>query len=209
MLLMRPRLVLACAAAIAIALTGCGSPAPTPTPSATVETSPSATATPAPTTTVEPLTLPDCEQLLPLPLAKSLFSESTEFMGEFPPAEFGGHFEIPEVASALAAAPQARLCRWGVPNSDGAFALVVAELAASDQAPLISALTTAGFSSTTMGTVTSMELEQEGVVSTEAATHLFTGDVWIVCDGTSVFLSGAVSGSALDALRTANPTLGL
>ncbi|MCU1440540.1 MAG: hypothetical protein JWP85_1537 [Rhodoglobus sp.] len=204
---MGPQLALTCAAAIVIALSGCGSPAPEPTPSVTAETSPSPTPTPTPT--VEPVTLSGCEELLPLALAKSLFSENTEFFGEFPPAEFGGHFEIPEIATAIAAAPQARLCRWAVPNSDGAFALVVAELDASDQAPLIAALTTAGFSSTTMGTVTAMELERDGVVSLEGATHLFTGDVWILCDGTSVAFTGEVAASALDALRTDNPTLGL
>jgi hypothetical protein len=192
-----------------IALAGCVPSAPEPTRTATAEPSPIATPTPTPTPTVEPLTLSGCETLLPLALAKSLFSDNTVFFGEFPAAEFGGHFEIPEIATAIAAAPQARLCRWGVPNSDGAFALVVAELDASDQAPLSAALTTAGFSSTTMGTVTAMELEREGMISLEGATHLFTGDVWIMCDGTSVFLTGAVAGAALDALRTDNPTLGL
>jgi hypothetical protein len=206
---MRPQLAFACAAALLIALSGCGPSAPEPTPSATAEPSPPATPSPTPTPTAEPLTLSGCEQLLPLDLAKSLFSANTEFLGEFPPAEFGGHFEIPEIASAIAAAPQARLCRWGVPNSDGAFTLLVAELDASDQAPLVAALTTAGFTSTTMGTVTAMELEREGMVSLEGTTHLFTGDVWILCDGTSVSLTGAVAGSALDALRNDNPTLGL
>lgn len=196
--------VLLPAVAIALLLAGC-TPTSTPIPTG----SPSASATPSVTPAAAPLSIPGCETLLPLALAQDLFSDSTEFFGEFPAVQYGGIFEGPEAADALAGASQSRLCRWGVPNSDGAFSLVVAEIAPEDRAALEAALPAAGFSAVTMGTVTGFDAESEGMVSSLAATHLFTGHVWIVCDGTTLGLTGAVAGSALDALRTANPTLGL
>jgi hypothetical protein len=193
-------------ASLALVLVGCTpTPSVTPTPTDSTPASATPTATPEPA----PLTIPECETLLPIALAHDLFSGNTEFFGEFPPAEFGGLFAGPEATDALAGASDARLCRWGVPNSDGAFSLVVAEISADDRAALEGALTAAGFSVVTMGTVTGFDAESEGMVSSLAATHLFTGNVWIVCDGTTLDLTGSVAGSALDALRTANPTLGL
>ncbi len=145
--------------------------------------------------------------MLPLILARQVFSANTEFLGESAAADFGGRFAVPEIQAALISAPQSRLCRWGVPNSDGTFALVVAELPAAEQVGVIAALTAAGFASATSGTETMLRLEQEGVVSLEAQTHIFTGEVWILVDGTSGELTDTVSGFALDVLRAANPTL--
>lgn len=181
---------------------GTGSPAPSESaPSAT----PTATTDPEPA----PLTILECETLLPIALAQSSFGAATEFFGEFPAADLGSSFDVTETQDALASAQQARLCRWGVPNSDGSFALVVAQITPESRSALEAALASAGFSSVTMGTVTGLEAEREGMVSLEAATHLFTGDVWILGDGTTLPLTGVVAGSALDALRTANPSLSL
>jgi hypothetical protein len=177
--------------------------APTQTPSGTPsEATPTATPEPA------PLGIPECETLLPLALAQAHFSENTEFIGEFPPNEFGVS-GVPEAAAAVAGASQSRYCIWGVPFSDGAFTLLIAEVSPEDRAVVEAALPAAGFSAVTMGTVTGYDAEREGEVSTLADTVLFTGDVMIVCNGTSLDLTGVVTGSALDALRTANPTLGL
>jgi hypothetical protein len=60
-----------------------------------------------------------------------------------------------------------------------------------------------------MGTVTTYEFERDTDYGYFADTLLFTGDVLIVGGGTTLSLTGAVVGSALDALRTENPTLGL
>jgi hypothetical protein len=195
----------------ALALAGCVPTDPVPTPTATEESA-SATPTPTPTPTPEPLVIASCDDLLPLAEAKSLFSESTEFLDERTFAELEGpfgFFELPAIQVATDAAIQGRVCYWGVPNSDGAFALLTAELTPADSTTLQAALTAAGATSTTMGTVTAYELEGETEISHIAATHLFTGDVWIASNGTSLSLTGAVAGSALDGMRTANPTLGL
>lgn len=194
------------ALALTVVMVGCApSPAPTPTEPPAASETPSATPEPPAVS----LTIPDCETLVPLPLAQSLFGASTEFFGDSTGAEFGGSFEVAETIDAAASASQLRRCSWGVPNSDGFFSLLVAELTPADGAELEAALTAAGFSSVTMGTVTGFDAEREGLVSLQAATHLFTGDVWILSDGTSVSLTGSIAGSALDALRTANPSLPL
>jgi hypothetical protein len=212
MLDMRRIHALALPALVALALAACLPPGAGPTPTPT-GSSPSAsaapTSTPSPTPTVEPLAFPGCETMLPLATAQSLFSASTEFLGEFPAADFEGRFDLPAVYDVLDTASPATSCRWGVPNSDGVFFLVVAEVTPGERTALNGALSAAGYSSTTTGTVTALEKEEEGMVSSLAFTHLFTGDVWIFCDGTTLGLTGAVTGSALDAIRTANPALGL
>jgi len=188
-------------------LAGCtpeASPSASPTPTEAASESP----TPSPTAEPAPLTIPECDILLPLALAQDSFSENTELLGEFATSQFGID-GVPAAAAAVASASQVRYCGWGVPFSDGVFTLLVAEISAADRAALEAALPGAGFAATTMGTVTGYDAEREGEVSTLADTLLFTGDVMIVCNGTSLGLTGVVTGSALDALRTANPTLGL
>jgi hypothetical protein len=142
-------------------------------------------------------------------MARDLFSENTEFLGEIAPADLVSRLTVPSLPSVLAAVSPARGCFWGVPQSDGLFQLVVAGIASGQRATLEGELAGNGYSTTTMGTVTGYDLEGMNEVGSTGTTHLFTGEVWIVCDGTSVGLSGAVAGAALDALRTANPTLGL
>ncbi|CAN5124758.1 hypothetical protein BH11ACT5_BH11ACT5_02700 [soil metagenome] len=207
---MRSIHALIASAVLVVVLAGCTpsapEPIPSPTPSAT-EVKP--TPKPTPTITVEPLAIPECETLLPLATAKSLFSENTEFLGEQPAGEFVGRQTVASIPVVLSTASPSRACLWGVPNSDGAFQLVVAGITDAEIATLQSELTAAGYSETTMGTVTAFELEGENEVGSVGTTHLFTGNVWIVCDGSSLHLSGAVVGDALDALRTANPSLGL
>jgi hypothetical protein len=204
----RPLLIVPAALAL-LALAACGPTAAVPSPSATPPAPPSATASSTPSPAPAALVIPDCGRLLSLEDARALFSDNTEFFGQFPGVEFSGHLESPEIGAAISGATQSTTCRWGVPNSDGSFSLLVAETTSVDRANLTAALTAAGFASSTAGSTTSFTLERDGVVSTESAVHVFTGDVWILSDGTGLALSTAVAASALDALRAANPTLGL
>ena len=194
-----------------LVLAGCITTPPEPSPSGSESASAAATAaaTPTPTPTAARLALVDCETMLPIALARALFSDNTEFFGERPVTEFSGWFELPEITAALAGSPQARLCTWGVPNSGGSFSLHVAQVTPEIRAAIEAALPGAGFSSVVMGTVTAYEATGETEISSIAATHLFTRNLWIMCNAGSLSVSGAVTGSALDALRTANPTLGL
>ena len=207
---MRGRVLLG-AAAIALLLAGCTPAAEPSAPEASPSVTESSTPTSEPTVepVVEPLTIPECEIMVPLALAKSQFSESTESRGEMTAAEYPVRFDVPGVTDALVGAETFRACAWAVPNTDGFFALAVASITADTRTSLQAELAAAGFASTTMGTVTAFELEGEGAVSSIGATYLFTGDVLIACNGTSISLTGAITGSALDAMRTANPTLGL
>lgn len=195
-----PALVAVLAGCIPIAV-----PTTTATPDAAPTESESATAAPV----VEPLNIPGCETLLPIAVAQSAFAESTAFLGENVPTEYYPWYQLPPVLSAISGLTVARSCWWGVPDSDGAFSLLVAEIDPATRTSIEAALTAEGFTSVVMGTLTAREAERDGLASYEAETHLFTGNVWIVCDDGSLSVSGTVAGSALDALRTANPSLGL
>lgn len=204
---MRTVLIPIAGVSLALLLAGC-TPLPSPSPADSPSESASPTATPSATPEAAPLTIPECETLLPITLAQEYFSDNTEFFGELSPSQFGV-FGVPEAGTALAGASQWRFCIWGVPASDGAFTLLVAEITPEDRSALEAALPAAGFTAVTMGTVTGYDAEREGEVSTLADTLLFTGNVMIVCNGTGLELTGVVTGSALDELRTANPTVGL
>lgn len=199
------------AIALAATLTACD-PTPGPAPTVTDDSKPIETVEPTPTEepeVAEPLTIPDCETLLPIALAKSTFGESTEFLSENPPADYYPWYQAPATLSAIAGVTLARSCWFGIPNSDGAFSFLVAEIDPTIQASIEAGLDAEGFSSTSMGTVTAREAQRDGDFSLEAETHLFTGNVWILVDDGTLEVSGIVAGSALDAMRSANPTLGL
>jgi hypothetical protein len=190
-----------------IALAGC---APTGAePSATAEPPASPTPSASPTPTPEPLTIVACESLLPIDQAREVFGDDTEFLGERPPTESGGWFPIAEIDSALADATQAKACSWGVPNSDGVFTLHAVEVTAEQRTGLESALAADGFSESTAGTVTTFEKTGENELGPIASTHLFTGDLWLMSNANDLSTTGPVATAALDALRVANPTLGL
>jgi hypothetical protein len=202
--------VIAASAALVLTLAGCD-PTPAPISTGTPDAKPveSVTPTPEPAPVVEPLTIPGCEALLPIALAQSSFGESTAFLGENTPTDYYPWYQLPPVNAAIDGVTLARSCWWGIPNSDGAFSLLVAEIDPATRASIEAALDAEGFSSTVMGTLTAREAEREGEFQYEAETHLFTGNVWILSDDGSLSVSGIVAGSALDALRTANPTMGL
>jgi hypothetical protein len=201
--------VLIAPALLVALLAGCAPLAPTPTPSSTAKPTPTATktASPTPTPAAVALVIPACESVLSIVDVRAFFSESTEFLGEYTTADID-FTNNPWSGTALAAASQSRICIWGVPNSDGAFTVRLAELDESARAALQAELTASGYSSTTMGAVTAMTMSGEGD-DAPGGTNLFTGDLWIQVPGGSESFTGNVAGLALDGLRTANPTLGL
>ncbi|MBX3100426.1 MAG: hypothetical protein KF761_12720 [Salinibacterium sp.] len=176
----------------------------TPSPTATI-----ASPTPTPTPTVEPLSIPDCLTLLPLAVARDNFSASTELLGEPAASDFQGREDVATIRVVLSNASSSRVCYWGVPNSDGLFFVTVAFINPGQRAALESDLAAAGYAQTTTGTVTAYELDGMNEVSSLGFTHLFTGDAWIHVDGSSIAFSGVIAAQVLDAMRAANPTLGL
>ena len=192
------------------ALAACVPVAPEPTPTPSVTPSPSASvASPTPTAEPAPLSIPACETLLPLAMARDNFSANTELLGEPAPSDFRGREDVPSILAVLAAASSARVCYWGVPQSDGLFFVTVAVVTPAQRATLESDLAAAGYAETTTGTVTAYELDGMNEVSSLGFTHLFTGDAWIHVDGASVAFSGVIAGQVLDVMRAANPTFGL
>ncbi|MBN9606703.1 MAG: hypothetical protein J0G30_08845 [Actinomycetales bacterium] len=180
-----------------------GSPSPSPTP--TVSTSPS----PAPTPTPVSIAIPDCEQLLPLATARTIFSPSTEYLGEVSLSGSGFVLGSDAATTAASAADPYRGCSWGIPNSDGVFWLYVGVLDSAEVAALEAGLTADGFTSATTGTVTGYDQLGSTEVSDWAATHLVTGGAWIACEGPAASVTGQATGAALDAMRAANPSAGL
>ena len=196
--------------ALVVVLAGCtpAAPVPSPTPT-TAAPKPTPMPTPTPTVAVASLTIPACDVLLPIATARDLFSDSTELLAENPASEFSGRLMVPSITTVLSTASPTRSCFWGIPSSDGLFQVVVIGITTAEVATLQGELAAAAYAQTTMGTVTAFELEGMNEVGSVGTTHLFTGTTWILVDGSSSSFSGAVAGQVLDALRTANPTLGL
>jgi hypothetical protein len=194
-------------AMLGLVLTGCGPTAP----DATEPPSPSASSTPSesstPTAAPAALTIPDCETLLPIDQVHAIFGDSLVFYGEEGFDASG--FAIPQLGTTLAGADQSRRCIWVIPDSDGSFQVIVAKADPSDAAALQAVLPGEGFTSASMGTVTGFD----GVIATDdgdyATTVLFTGDVIIYVSAGTLEVTGQTAAVVLDALRTANPDLGL
>ncbi len=186
-----------------LVLAGCASqavpPASSPTPSDSATP-----ATPTPTVAVT-LTIPACDALVPLSLIQEVFSDSSEFIAEVATEQAAGRFPIPEIASTIAEARMMRSCLWGLPNSDGAVLVTVAEVTPEQQAALSAALLSAGFLDGSVAPVSAYRLEQEGIVSLDAATHLFRGPIWVMADSSGLGTTNAVADAALAAVVAANP----
>ena len=191
------------AIALVVALAACTAapPEPTPTPTTTA-TGVKPTPKPTPSISVAPLVIPDCETLLQLEVAKAVFGADTVFLGETPASEYVTVTPVPAVPVVLSTASPSRVCRWGIPNSDGVFSLVVAGITDAEGETIRADLTTAGFSEDTTSAV-------DVYKSDAGATYLFSQDALVFSEAPMLDLSVSVSGEGLVALRTANPTLGL
>jgi hypothetical protein len=161
--------------------------------------------TPAPESA--PLTIGECDDFVSLRQARSLLSPTAVLLEEHPANEYRTWFEEPVVAAAISGLSGGRYCWWGIPNSDSSFVLLVAEIDPATRASVEASLAADGYSSDVTGGVTAYE--KAPYEEYRAETHLFTGDVWIVSDGSVTDLTSPVTEWALEAMRAANPTLGL
>jgi hypothetical protein len=201
-------------AALVSALAGCSiSVTPLSTsPSTPAATEPTAVAeSPDPETEPDPepasLTIGGCDDLFTREQAKSLLGRTAVLFEEKPASDYGIWFDVPALRAEISGLSGGVSCWWGIPNSDYSIVLMVAKIDPSTRASIEATLDTEGFSSVVMGTVTARELAPDEEYRAE--THLFAGDLWILSDGPVTDMTGTVTGSALDAIRTANPTLGL
>jgi hypothetical protein len=197
-------------AALVSALAGCSiSVTPLSTdPTTPAETEPSAVAeSPSPEPEPASLTIGRCDDLFTLEQAKSLVGPTAVLLEENPASDYRIWFDVPALRTEISGLADGVSCWWGIPNSDYSVVLLVAKIDPATRASIEATLDTEGFSSVVMGTVTARELAPDEEYRAE--THLFTGDLWIISDGPVTDMTGTVAGSALDAVRTANPTLGL
>ena len=202
------------AAALVAALSGCSLSVTLPTdePSAPTSTStPEPDSVESPTATAEPaaLSIPGCDSLLTLDLAKSLQGPTTVFLGESPANEYTPWFEVPAVRTAITGLTEGQSCWWGIPNSDGSFYVLVTEIDPSTRASVESALTAEGYSTAVVGARTVRAKEGDDDFTYRGEVHQFSGDLWILSDGANLDISGVAADSAFDAIDAANPTLGL
>jgi hypothetical protein len=194
------------------ALSGCSFAVTLPSagPSTTDATTPPVVAeTTAPEPDAEPatLTIGGCDDLFTLAQAKELLSPTAVLLEETPANEYRIWFDVPALSSQISGLTEGVSCWWGVPNSDYSVTLLVAKIDPATRASLEATLTTEGYSSVVTRSISAYGTAPEGEYRSES--HLFTGDLWILADGPAESMTSTLSESALDAMRTANPSLGL
>ena len=198
-------------AVVALALAGCAQPAPEAAPTSSPTVKPTPAPSPTPTVTLPPLAIPDCETLVPIDVVHAAFSEYAEFRRETPAGEFQNFLALPSQTTVLTGASPSRACTWAVPNSDGAVQVVAAGISAAQRDALAIELAAAGFVEVVNAgaAVFSLGDPNENGMTSAGTTHILSGDAWIIAEATRTELSDALASGALDALRTANPALGL
>lgn len=201
---------------VVVTATGCVS---SPTPSARDSAPPTATADPTatatPTATPEPtetateptpLTVPACDDLLPLEALR--VTSSAAALESFGPVDDERLDRVmgPLATATLADAASSVTCDWGISGSDGSFSVTVAQIAETAGDELIAAL---------RGAPDYDAAEPQGLTAFVRAfpeglpTHLgyaFDGPVWVTVYGTAVsdVTSVEIAAQAAHAVTAAN-----
>lgn len=207
--------MVASAVVAAALLVGCTpSAAPGTSSSPTVKES---TAAPAPSATADgpasptasvalrgPLTLPSCPDLLPMSVVQTQFGPNAVALDVWSTAS-----EVmagPAAADAVSAAVSSEICAWGIPNSDGGFHVVAAELTPAAATSLISSLRTAGtFTEQATGPRVSFTRDLENEIGSYAVTYIFDKTAWVTAVG-ALTPAGIrpIGDAAMDAVVAAN-----
>lgn len=182
------------------------------TPAETPPETPVATPSPDTTAPAEPsdppssaLVIPDCDDLLTLPTARSVLGDDTQAIP--PTASAMDVIPGPVAVGAVRTAAQSSICLWGIPNSDGGFHVVVAELSDDARDDLIAALRSAGtFTESVIDGAPAFTRDLSNEIGTTSVAYVFDGPSWVTAVG-SLGVGGAqiVAGEVLDAVQTANP----
>lgn len=180
-------------------------PAASPTPTASPTPEPGAEPTPSASPTAQPsaLTIPDCDDLLPLPVVQGQFPNAVPIETGADPADA---MAGPAATAAVRAAAQAEICTWGIPASDGGFNVIVAELAERARDDLIGALRGAGtFTEGSVGGGVSFSREIDTELGITTVTYVFDDRVWVTVNGTlHLDSSRQLAAAALESVRAAN-----
>lgn len=203
-------------AALSVALVGCtpvSQPDPTPSASASTEPSPDATSdgppmTEAPAEEID-LDALACTDLLDLAVAQAQFGADAQFIAELGPTEFAGIMAGPVAETALTEATQKIGCIWGIPQSDGAFTVVVAALPQASRDTLTTALGTSVFTGTLIGTAPAYTWERDDALGMFTTVYAFASPLWVTVNGAGTTSSQTeITGDVLSHLRTLYPSLG-
>lgn len=188
------------------------SPSASPSvPSAPATSAPEPSTSPSPTPappTDGPLLLPPCDALLTLADAQAFYGPAAEAITP-PAASAVDVMQGPVAAATVAEATQTRVCTWGIPNSDGGFNAVAAEIPLSSAANLIDALRNAGsFSESEVGGVTLFSRSLDAEVGGFAVAYAFFDTAWVTAAG-ALSTEGAqiIVEKIMGSVRDANPRL--
>lgn len=188
--------------------TGSGAPA-SPSPSATPTAEPSSTppssATPRPSSPVEAaLTLPSCDDLIPLSVVQAGFGETGSPMQGVaaPESVMSG----PLAKETVANARSSRVCAWLIPSSDGGFAAVAADITVAARDRLISGLrSSSSYTETTVGGSTAFTQADDSDFGSVSLVYAFRGNAWVTVTGTlSMSTAKSFAKTALASVSAAN-----
>lgn len=196
-------LIPAAVVALTLALAGC---VPEGTPEPTSSGSPSGT--PSSGAAPTPLAVPGCEELLTRADIDRLVSPEAEVFDLGPEFDLTDYTPTDAVAAAVTAAPSAKGCSWGIPQTDGGSTAVVAELAPGQAEPL-----RAGLAADAM--FTQQETFGEAAVfSGDEVEGFGYGYAVVVVDAVMISVQGGgwphgrdLALQVLASLRTSNPGL--
>ncbi|RLK52337.1 hypothetical protein C7474_0271 [Microbacterium telephonicum] len=148
--------------------------------------------------------MPTCDQIMDAAATAELFDSAivpiTGIDGLDPQGLPG-----PVAQAALASASNRVSCMWGIPNSDGGFHGVVAELDPTTRAGLVAALDASDYERSTVAGAPTWGTDVDDVMG-YSVSYTIDGDAWVIVLGTLFFHdhSAPVTERALAALRAAN-----
>lgn len=157
----------------------------------------------------DPQILADCPQLLDVSTAQTYFSSSAQFIDELSTADALGFLPGPVAQNALNQSTQVRACLWGIPQSDGGFAVIVAELPAAEKATLVTALGSSAFTETSISGTPSWVWMRETEVDLQTTAYMFIDPFWITVSGSgSSDAQPWIAEAVADKMRALYPSLG-
>ncbi|GAA1701902.1 hypothetical protein GCM10009808_19840 [Microbacterium sediminicola] len=171
------------AAAALLLLAGCTTPTPEPTATTEPTTSPSATVAPTVEPTSDAIVLPACEDMLDLAVVQTNFGANAQFLDVVADGDLTSLLPGPAAQTALDAAVSREGCLWGIPNSDGAFFVIVADIPLSARDTLVSALGSSDFSETVIGSAPAFVWERDDEMGTLTTVYVFADPIWVTVTG--------------------------
>ena len=193
-----------------LGVAGCSAEAPEATPSATVTvTAPASPSASTPSPEATPLSIPDCQTLVPLDVVQSQPSWSGfAFIGQYDDAAEAVAVPGPLAAEVAEGASSRRDCLWGVPSSDNAVAVHVLTIEQADQDRLVAALEGAPeeYTGSEISGATAFSTQAPVGIGEGTIVYAFEDGAWIIMSGhdDDPAVASAVIGTALESIRAAN-----